>query len=535
MGALTTVTSTVIRCAFFLLFCLLGPFCKLRGLRKRRRCPPIGNQLLLQSATEIARKIRTREVSCEEVITAYVARCKEVNPLINAIVEDRFEAAVREAREIDIFLGSTTMDEASIASEKPLLGLPITVKESIAVQGMSNCVGVKDTPSRATRDADVVARVREAGGIPLLVSNTPEMCMWWHTFNKVTGTTRNPYDTRRTAGGSSGGEAALLGAGASLLGMGSDIAGSVRVPALFCGIFSHKPTPDWVSVEGHKPSATDENWSSFLTIGAMVRYATDLPLLLSAMAQSDNAKIGFNRSKKTSLKDMKFFYMDDIGSIATSRVNSDMRNAIYKLKKHLEDAYDVKVQKGNLKGMKKSFELSSGILLNIKNVYSAFDRTDDPKKSKSVLAEILRYILFMSPHSFPVIYYGILKRIGEAIPRSTYNNMLEKQAQLKKQFKELLGDNGVLIFPSFTCPAIYPQEITYNVGNFTYLMVFNMLGLPVTQCPLGYDKNQLPVGLQIVANPDCDHLTLALAQEIERTFGGWREPTQNKNSVSNEA
>ncbi|RLU16012.1 hypothetical protein DMN91_011770 [Ooceraea biroi] len=439
MGALTTVTSTVIRCAFFLLFCLLGPFCKLRGLRKRRRCPPIGNQLLLQSATEIARKIRTRE---------------EVNPLINAIVEDRFEAAVREAREIDIFLGSTTMDEASIASEKPLLGLPITVKESIAVQGMSNCVGVKDTPSRATRDADVVARVREAGGIPLLVSNTPEMCMWWHTFNKVTGTTRNPYDTRRTAGGSSGGEAALLGAGASLLGMGSDIAGSVRVPALFCGIFSHKPTPDWVSVEGHKPSATDENWSSFLTIGAMVRYATDLPLLLSAMAQSDNAKIGFNRSKK---------------------------------------------------------------------------------KSKSVLAEILRYILFMSPHSFPVIYYGILKRIGEAIPRSTYNNMLEKQAQLKKQFKELLGDNGVLIFPSFTCPAIYPQEITYNVGNFTYLMVFNMLGLPVTQCPLGYDKNQLPVGLQIVANPDCDHLTLALAQEIERTFGGWREPTQNKNSVSNEA
>lgn len=233
----------IIKYGLFLLRCLLGPFFKLRGLKKRRRCPPIEDRILLLSATEIAQKIRKREISSEEVIVAYVKRCRQVNPSINAIVEDRFDAAIQEAREIDSFLQSTTKDEAKIASERPLLGLPVTVKESIAVQGMSYSVGVKDTPSRATEDADVVARIREAGGIPLLVSNTPELCMWWHTFNKVTGTTRNPYDTRRTAGGSSGGEAALVSAGASLLSLVSDIGGSARLPALFCGVFGHKPTP----------------------------------------------------------------------------------------------------------------------------------------------------------------------------------------------------------------------------------------------------------------------------------------------------
>ncbi|CAL1686660.1 unnamed protein product [Lasius platythorax] len=520
------ILKALIKGGLFCLYCLLGPFFKLRGLKKKRQCSPIDNQILLQSATEIARRIRRRELGCEEVITAYVKRCKEVNPLINAIVEDRFEAAVQEAREIDDFLKSTTMDEARIASEKPLLGLPVTIKESIAVQGMSYSVGVKDTPSRATSDANVVTKIREAGGIPLLVSNTPELCLWWHTFNKVTGSTKNPYDTRRTAGGSSGGEAALLGAGASLLSLASDIAGSARLPAMFCGVFGHKPTPNWVSVEGHKPGSSDKNWSSFFAIGPMVRYASDLPLLLTVISQTDEARIGFN--KKIRLEDMKFFYMDHCGSSVANSVNSDMKDVIYKLKRHLETTYSVKVQKANLEDMKTSLELSGFILLRIQDIYSMFNRSDDSKKSKSVLVETLKYLFFMSPHTFPAICYGIAKNICDLLSVSRYNKLLEMRMQLRRQFEELLGDNGVLIFPSFISPAHYPHESLYNVCNYTYMMIFNALGFPVTQCPLGFDKNQLPVGLQIVANPGCDYLTIAVAQEIERTFGGWREPSESK-------
>ncbi|XP_018357628.1 PREDICTED: fatty-acid amide hydrolase 2-A isoform X2 [Trachymyrmex cornetzi] len=465
----------IIKYFFFFLRCLLGPFFKLQGLKKRLRCPPIEDQILLLSATEIAQKIRKREISSEEVIVTYVKRCKIVNPLINAIVEDRFDAAIQEAREIDNFLQSTIIDEAKIANEKPLLGLPITIKESIAVQGMSYSVGMKDVSLKATEDADVVARIRKAGGIPLLVSNTPELCMWWHTFNKITGITRNPYDTRRTAGGSSGGEAALLGSGASILGLASDICGSVRLPAMFCGIFGHKPTPNWISIEGHKPSSNDKNWSTFFSIGSMVRYATDLPLLLTVMSQSDEARITFNK-------------------------------------------------KANFEDIKRSFELSAIILLSIKDIYSIFNRWDNPKKSKSVSMEILRYISFMSPHTFPAIFFGLIKNIVESFPVSIYNEMMELRTRLRKQFEELLGNDGVLICPCFTSSAHYPHECLYNISNNTFMMIFNVLGFPVTQCPLGFDKNQLPIGLQIVANPGCDHLTIAVAQEIERKFGGWQEP-----------
>lgn len=520
-----TILKALIKGSLFCLYCLLGPFFKLRGLKKKRQCPPIDNKILLQSATEITQRIRRREIGSEEIITAYIKRCKEVNPLINAIVEDRFEAAIQEARKIDDFLKSTTMDEARIAIEKPLLGLPVTIKESIAVQGMSHSVGVKDAPSRAMSDANVVTKIREAGGIPILVSNTPELCLWWDTFNKVTGTTKNPYDNRKIAGGSSGGEAALLGAGASLLSLASDIAGSARLPAMFCGVFGHKPTPNWVSVEGHKPDANDKNWPYFFTIGPMVRYASDLPLLLTVISQTDEARIGFN--KKVRLKDMKFFYMDHCGSSVTNSVNSDMKNVIYKLIRYLEMTYNIKVQKANLKDMKSSFELSAFILLRIQDIYSIYNRTDDFKKSKSVLVETLKYIFFMSPHTFPAICFGIMKNISEQLSLSKYNKLLEMRMRLKQQFKELLGDNGVLIFPSFTSPAHYPHESLYNVCNYTYMMMFNMLGLPVTQCPLGFNKNQLPLGLQIVANPGCDYLTIAMAQEIERAFGGWREPSKS--------
>lgn len=320
--------------------------------------------------------------------------------------------------------------------------------------------------------------------------------------------------------------AALLGAGASLLSLASDIGGSARLPAMFCGVFGHKPTPNWVSVEGHKPGAGDKNWSSFFAIGSMVRYASDLSLILTVMSQTDKARIGFN--KKVRLEDMKFFYMDHCGSSVTSSVNSDIKGVIYKLIRYLETTYNVKVQKAYLEDMKSSLELCGFILLKIQDVYSMFNRSDDPKKSKNVFIETLKYFFFMSSHTFPAICYGIIKNICERLPVSKYNKLLETRMRLKKQFEELLGDNGILIFPSFISPAHYPHESLYNVCNYTYMMIFNVLGFPVTQCPLGFDKNQLPIGLQIVANPGCDYLTIAVAQEIERIFGGWREPSESK-------
>lgn len=146
------------------------------------------------------------QLTSEAIISSYISRIREVNPVINAVVEDRFTQAVEDAEHVDAFISSSTLTEEELELKFPLLGIPITVKESIAVCGMSNNAGRVCKKTKAVTDAEVVRLAREAGAIPLLVSNTPELCMNWETYNNVTGRTLNPYDTTKTSGGSSGGE-----------------------------------------------------------------------------------------------------------------------------------------------------------------------------------------------------------------------------------------------------------------------------------------------------------------------------------------
>lgn len=153
------------------------------------------------------------QVTSESVVKAYINRIKQVNPVINAMVADRFEEAVEDAKAIDKLIATNDLNIEELKTKYPLLGLPISVKESIAVKGLSHRAGCvtkcKGSPT-AEFDADIVKLVREAGAIPLLVSNTPELCMNWETVNKVTGMTVNPYDTTKTPGGSSGGEVSRI-------------------------------------------------------------------------------------------------------------------------------------------------------------------------------------------------------------------------------------------------------------------------------------------------------------------------------------
>lgn len=141
------------------------------------------------------------------MIRTYIERIKEVNPIINAVAEERFDLAINEAKSVDTFLKTTKKHVEEILIETPLLGVPISVKQSVAVAGMRHHSGSKLVDaSPATNDGKAVALVKKAGAIILVTTNTPEYCLFWETFNNVTGTTNNPYDSRRTSGGSSGGE-----------------------------------------------------------------------------------------------------------------------------------------------------------------------------------------------------------------------------------------------------------------------------------------------------------------------------------------
>ncbi|KAK0163993.1 hypothetical protein PV328_002668 [Microctonus aethiopoides] len=496
----------------------------MRRMRTPKKCPPIVNKLLLIPATEMARKIRQQEITSEEVVMAYIMRCREVNPIINAVVENRFDAALEEAREADRFVRSGIKTEEALAYDTPLFGIPVTVKESVAVKGMSNNAGVKlKHPVKARDDADVVKRVRIAGGIPLLVSNTPELCMCWETFNNVTGTSWNPYDTRRTPGGSSGGEAALLGSGASLLGIASDIGGSARLPALFCGVYGHKPSPGWIGIDGHTPTCDDPAWPTFFTIGPMVRYAQDLAMFLNIMVQPGLENNRLNEEVR--LNDIKVFYVENFNSNVLNRIDPEIITGIRKLVNHFENGHKLKVQKAELPDVKHAFEASVMMLLELDGVDTIFKKGSDPREWKSVTVEVLKYITGMSSHILTNVMYGVLKKFANTLPENYKKLMYEKNNAIERQFKDLLGENGVLICPTFSSAAHFPYEIFSKICDVTYMMIFNSIGLPVTQCPLGLNNEGLPIGVQIVGNVGCDHLTIAVAREIERVFGGWQEPS----------
>ncbi|MEQ1569750.1 MAG: amidase, partial [Myxococcota bacterium] len=238
-----------------------------------------------RSATALVEALAAGRCSPVEVVDAAIARIEEVNGALNAVVATRFAEAREEAR---------VAERRLRAGERlPLLGVPCTVKEFLAVRGMPHTAGIAHRRRVvADRDATVVRRVRAAGAIVLGVTNAPEGGLWPETNNPVHGRTHNPHDLARTPGGSSGGEGAILAAGGVPFGLGSDVGGSVRIPAHFCGICSHKPTGGTVPATGHFPHPPGVRDASGwldrpMGIGPMARTVADLRRVLAVIAGPD--------------------------------------------------------------------------------------------------------------------------------------------------------------------------------------------------------------------------------------------------------
>ncbi len=177
----------------------------------------MSDQLLLASATQLAQWIRDGKTTSVAVVEAHIARMRQVNPVINAVVSKRIADARVEAADADRQVAAATK-AGTLADLPPLLGVPCTIKESFHFNGMPNTAGlVSRIGRRIADDAPTVAKLRAAGAIPLGVTNTSEVCMWMESYNHVYGLTSNPYDTSRTVGGSSGGEGAIVASGASPL------------------------------------------------------------------------------------------------------------------------------------------------------------------------------------------------------------------------------------------------------------------------------------------------------------------------------
>lgn len=487
--------------------------------------PPIKDLTLLHSATILAFKIRNKQLTSEGVVQSYIDRIKEIQPVLNCVVEDRFEDALNEARKCDDLLKSPNAPSPEVlAQEKPFFGVPFTTKDCIGIAKMKQTAGLTLRKNvTAEHDAEVVRLMRAAGGIPLATTNVSELAMWWETSNYLYGTTKNPYNTRHIVGGSSGGEGCLQAAAGSPLGIGSDIGGSIRMPSFFNGIFGHKPSKNVVSNDGQYPSAHSEDQDRLLAIGPMCRYAQDLLPALKVLAGKENAET-LRLDTKVDISTINFYYMeDDGGQFLTSLVDPEIKEAMRKVVQYLDKAYKIKATKLNIRKMKKSIDLWMANM-SCKGEKDFTYELSNRNGRINLGWEFLKWAMFMSNHTLIALLTAMFERFTVKHGTERYSKLIQESRDLYWEFQEILNGDGVFLYPTHPTAAPLHHEPLIKPFNFSYTGIINVLGLPATACPLGLNKEGLPIGIQIVGGLHQDRLTIAVAEELERGFGGWVPP-----------
>ncbi len=455
--------------------------------------------LLSLSGIAQGRLIAEGAISSEDLVRAHIARMEAVNPALNAAVEVLAESALAAARESD---GRRARGRLL----GPLDGVPFSIKDSIEVAGTvctAGTWGYRNAPP-STEDATLVARLRAAGAIPLARTNLPDLLFAFESDNLIHGRTNNPYDLARTCGGSSGGEAALIAACGSPFGLGSDAAGSVRVPAHFCGIASLKPTSGRLPRTGHVPPAG--GWvEAVWQIGPMARRVEDLCAILPLLAAPDGrdrtvppVPLGDPRSVRTD--DLRIAFFTDNGILPpddeTGRV---VRQA----------AAALGARECRPPGVERSYELEMR--------YLAPD-------GGAGLRAFLRAI--GSDRTHPLLEGWLRKHEPWGTSIEGFAACWAALDEFRAGMHRFLGEWDAVLSPAAAFPALlHGESIRDDVfPGFGYTMTYNLTGWPAAVVRCGAIPGGLPVGVQIAAAPWREDVALAIALRLEEAFGGWRPP-----------
>lgn len=472
--------------------------------------------LLTASATDLARRIRMGEVTSAQVVGAHIEHARRVNPVVNAIVEDRYDLAMDEARAAD-----ARVRRAGSAPLPVLHGVPCTIKEAFALEGMPNTSGlVARKGLRAAEDATAVARLRAAGAIPIGVTNVSELCMWMESDNRVYGRTNNPYDPRHTAGGSSGGEGAIIGAGASPFGLGSDVGGSIRMPAYFNGVFGHKPTGGLVPGTLQYPNA-EGRARRYVTTGPIARRAEDLMPLLRILAGPDGiddcADITLEDPADVDLADLDVLVVESNGFIDPS---PELVETLERAAGHLE-SLGARVRWGRFERLRHSLRIWASMLSA--ESATSFSTLLADGGELDVGRELMLWLAGRSEHTTPAIGLALVERLP-AMRGPAAARWIEMGAELARELVDAMGPKGVMLYPPYARTVPRHGAPLRGLLHWIYTAILNVLELPSTAAPLGFDGAGLPLGIQIVAPHGADHRSIAVAMAIERGFGGWRPP-----------
>ena len=464
------------------------------------------------SATEIARIIRGKQASPVDVAQAHLERIEQLNPALNAIVTIA-EDAIDRARACE----AAQMNGNDVG---PLHGLPVTVKDTIDTAGLRTTSGSRIRAHHVPeQDAASVARLKAAGAIVLGKTNTPEMAVPYETDNPVFGRTNNPHNPLTTPGGSSGGEAAAIAACLSPAGLGSDLSGSIRVPAHFCGIAGLKPTAGRVPMDGHTPAAPGVV-ALGASIGPMARRVEDLALLFKVLAeptQFEAAQKGIEVLNPTALRGFRVaWYTDD----EVTPVSDEIRTAVQNAAKALADA-GLEVIEVTPPGISKSSRLWIDLFSRAANSEIAALYQGREVEAGPQVARLLREV----NHATPDFQEKIEKaeRLAEAV--------LERERR-REELLQWMKATPLMLAPVGATAAFEHGAERVAVGGksisvfraFSYSQTFNVLGLPSVAVPAGRTANGLPIGLQVVGRPFEERNVLTAAALLEASLGGWQKP-----------
>ena len=453
--------------------------------------------LIYKPISELINLITKREISVVELTSLYLEQINKVNPDLNAVVTKNSEA-LKNAKEKD-------NNFENLNCQKPLFGLPITIKDSIDTAGIITTGGTKGRKNYIPeKDAAVVKRLKEAGAIILAKTNTPELTLEYETINEIHGRTNNPYNLEKSPGGSSGGEAAAVAAGCSAFGIGSDTAGSIRLPAHFCGITGLKGSRGRVPTTGGIIPNDVGIIDQLTEFGPLTRHVSDLNLIMDVISGPDGSDPNCVPLK-----------WPEVVSPANSKLRGIyyLDNGIYELDKKTKDSI-LKVV-NSLKD--KNVEIKHKKPPELDYTFSLF------KKIFSADGWNWKYRLLKK--------YNTIKKVKsnpeKAINGIEFNKLIGKLQRFRKKNIEFMQEYDFIISP-VTAFAAQDHGFSYEekriVSAFSYTMIYNLLGWPAVSLRISETEDNLPIGIQIASTPCQEKLCIFLAQMIENEFGGWTRP-----------
>ncbi len=473
---------------------------------------------------ELSAALRAGRVTAVMLTESAIARIEEYDPGINAICVPDFERARAMAREADVALAR--------GDGRPLLGIPMTVKESFNVKGLPTTWGIppfKDFV--AAEDALPVARLKAAGAVVLGKTNVPLGLGDLQTYNAIYGTTNNPWDTGRTPGGSSGGSAAALAAGFGALSIGSDIAGSLRAPAHFTGVYAHKPSQGLLPSRGHTapPNPPLPSEKDLTVIGPMARTASDLALVLELLLPPDPVATGGVTSvhlpppRHTELSDYRVLVLEDHPLIPTA---ASVRDGIRRVAEVLTRAGASVAYESPL--LPDPVEAARTFVLLFDSVVGATYPAPVYEQLRQRAAE-----LASDDHSLAAEHLR-----GTAISHRDWIAVDAVRQRHRQAWRHLFEQFDIVVCPPMPTPAFphdhsepqWGRRISIDgvdheyPGQLVWAGIASMPGLPATIAPVGLSDDGLPTGVQLLGPMFEDHTSIHLAEFLEAELGGFTAP-----------